>query len=257
MKIGFAGAGNMAAAMARGWARPRAGRRRCCSATSTPTGRGRWPTRSAGRRGDSLAALAADSDVVLLAVKPAALDAVAEELGRHRAAVLSVLAATPLARLARGVPGRPGAARDAQPAGRGRRRGALLRGAARAAGQGCRRARPALLGELGDAGRGRRGADRRGDGGDVLRARLRRPVRAGARRRRRPRGPRPRALARARRGDARRDRRACSPARHPTRSSPRSRRRAGRPRPGSRRSHAGGFTGAIDAAVEASLERFR
>jgi pyrroline-5-carboxylate reductase len=57
-------------------------------------------------RGD-LAALAAESDVIVLAVKPAALDEAAEQLGPDVPAVLSVLAATPVARLREAFPGVP------------------------------------------------------------------------------------------------------------------------------------------------------
>jgi pyrroline-5-carboxylate reductase len=51
--------------------------------------------------------LAADSDAVLLAVKPAALDDVSGELGGAAPAVISVLAATPVARIAEAFPGVP------------------------------------------------------------------------------------------------------------------------------------------------------
>ena len=60
-----------------------------------------------GETRDSLAALVADADVLLLAVKPAALDAVAEELGARAPPILSVLAATPLERLGEAFPGVP------------------------------------------------------------------------------------------------------------------------------------------------------
>jgi len=55
----------------------------------------------------ALRELADDSDVVLLAVKPAAIDAVAEELGGKVPALISVLAATPTAKLAEAFPGVP------------------------------------------------------------------------------------------------------------------------------------------------------
>jgi pyrroline-5-carboxylate reductase len=51
--------------------------------------------------------LAGDSDVLLLAVKPAALDAVAEELGGVAPALLSLLAVTSSSRLAEAFPGVP------------------------------------------------------------------------------------------------------------------------------------------------------
>src|SRR5918997_837185 len=67
----------MAAAMARGWARP------------------------------DLASLVADSDAILLAVKPAALADVGSELGGEAPPILSVMAATPLARINQAFPGVP------------------------------------------------------------------------------------------------------------------------------------------------------
>jgi pyrroline-5-carboxylate reductase len=106
MRIGFAGAGNIAAAIARGWAAagddgpaamlfcdldaPRA------EALAAEVG---------GETRDTLPALRDDADVLVLAVKPAALDAVAAELEGRAPAVLSVLAATPLARLEAAFPG--------------------------------------------------------------------------------------------------------------------------------------------------------
>ena len=108
MHIGFAGAGNMAAAMARGWA------------AAAPEGPGGMlfsdldaeraealAAEVGGETRPDLSALRADSDVLLLAVKPAALDAVAEELGGEAPAIVSVLAATPLDRLAAAFPGVP------------------------------------------------------------------------------------------------------------------------------------------------------
>jgi pyrroline-5-carboxylate reductase len=58
-----------------------------------------------GETRESLRALVDDSDVLVLAVKPAALDAVAEELGGEAPAILSVLAVTPIARIAEAFPG--------------------------------------------------------------------------------------------------------------------------------------------------------
>jgi pyrroline-5-carboxylate reductase len=107
MKLGFAGAGNMAGAMARGWAAgpgaPDAmlfsdlDAERASSLAADVGG----PTRP------TLGELAADSDVLVLAVKPAALEAVAEELDHRAPPLISVLAVTPIARIAAAFPGVP------------------------------------------------------------------------------------------------------------------------------------------------------
>lgn len=97
----------MAAAMARGWA----------AAENAPEGmlfcdldadRARaLAAETGGEPRATLGELAADSDVLLLAVKPTALEAVAEELGGEAPPILSVLAATPVARIAAAFPGVP------------------------------------------------------------------------------------------------------------------------------------------------------
>lgn len=107
MRIGFAGAGNMAAALARGWA----------TAEHAPeamlfcdSGSGRAAALAADTGGeavDSLAELARSSDVVLLAVKPAALEHAAEAIGGEAKAIASVLGATSVARLREVFPGVP------------------------------------------------------------------------------------------------------------------------------------------------------
>ena len=107
MRVGFAGAGSMAGAMARGWA----------ASTDGPSAmlvcdidRGRADELAeeiGGQTRDSLAELGAGADVVVLAVKPAALDDAARELAQTARAVVSVLAATPIARLAEALPGVP------------------------------------------------------------------------------------------------------------------------------------------------------
>ena len=99
MRIGFAGAGNMAAAIAHGWAAGPGGPQRMlfCDAGS---GRAReLAERSGGDAVESLSELAQRSDAVVLAVKPAALEVAAERLGDDVEAIVSVLGATPLARL--------------------------------------------------------------------------------------------------------------------------------------------------------------
>jgi pyrroline-5-carboxylate reductase len=99
MRIGFAGAGNMAAAIARGWVAGPGGPERLlfCDAGS---GRARaLADETGGEAVDSLGELARRSDAVVLAVKPAALEIAAERLGDDVEAVVSVLGATSLARL--------------------------------------------------------------------------------------------------------------------------------------------------------------
>lgn len=60
-----------------------------------------------GQASPGLPELAGDSDVLVLAVKPAALDEVATELGGEAPAVITVLAATPTERIAEAFPGVP------------------------------------------------------------------------------------------------------------------------------------------------------
>lgn len=106
MVIGFAGAGNMAAAMARGWASGRGGPDAMLF-TDAGSGRaGALAAQTGGEAVDSLAELAARSDAVVLAVKPAALDGVRQHLADARA-IVSVLGATSLDRLREAFPGVP------------------------------------------------------------------------------------------------------------------------------------------------------
>jgi pyrroline-5-carboxylate reductase len=107
MKVGFAGAGNMAAAMARGWAAGPDGPEAMLFCDLDASRAAALAEEVGGDTRVNLRELAGDSDVVLLAVKPAALDAVAEELGGTAPALLSVLAATPTARIAEAFPGVP------------------------------------------------------------------------------------------------------------------------------------------------------
>jgi pyrroline-5-carboxylate reductase len=107
MKIGFAGAGNMAGALARGWAAAEHGPEEMlfCDA-----GSGRAATlaeQTGGEAVETLAELALRADAVVLAVKPASLERAAEQLGGAEDAIASVLAATPLARLRELFPGIP------------------------------------------------------------------------------------------------------------------------------------------------------
>src|SRR5436190_16951249 len=106
MKVGFAGAGNMAAALARGWA---AGDGGPDAMLFSDAGSGRAAALASELGGEAranLGELGTDSDLVVLAVKPAALEQAAGALG-GAAAVLSVLGATAVARLRRFFPAQP------------------------------------------------------------------------------------------------------------------------------------------------------
>lgn len=101
MVVGFVGAGNMAAAMARGWA----GEFERMLFSDSGSGRAAQLAEDVG--GEALGSnreLAAAADLVVLAVKPAKLDEVAAELGEARA-VVSLLGATPLEKVAAALPG--------------------------------------------------------------------------------------------------------------------------------------------------------
>jgi pyrroline-5-carboxylate reductase len=100
MVVGFCGAGSMAAAMARGL------RGNVGSMLFTDSGSGRAVELAAEVGGEALALnaeLAERSDVVVLAVKPAKLDAAALEMDAARA-VVSLLGATPLERVRQAFP---------------------------------------------------------------------------------------------------------------------------------------------------------
>jgi pyrroline-5-carboxylate reductase len=93
MVIGFCGSGNMAAAMARGWAAD------VETMLFTDSGSGRAAALAAEVGGEAPASnseLGERADLVVFAVKPAALSAAADELGSPTA-VISLLGATPLA----------------------------------------------------------------------------------------------------------------------------------------------------------------
>ena len=107
MRIGFAGAGNMAAAMARGWAgaepRPEA-----LLFTDAGSGRAmRLAQEVGGEAVSGIRELPSRSDVIVLATKPGALDAVAAELGGEVPPLISILAGVSLARLEEAFPGVP------------------------------------------------------------------------------------------------------------------------------------------------------
>lgn len=103
MIFGFAGAGNMARAIALGWAAGDGGPE---NMLFTDSGSGRADGLAAvvgGGTRPSIPELVADSDAVVLAVKPAALDAVAADL-RGAGIVISVLGATTVDRLRQALP---------------------------------------------------------------------------------------------------------------------------------------------------------
>lgn len=100
MILGFVGSGSMAAAFARGLAGEVDGM------LFSDSGSGRAAALAAELGGEALAneEIAARADAIVLAVKPAALDAVAPSLQGAKE-IVSVLAATPLARLRDAFPG--------------------------------------------------------------------------------------------------------------------------------------------------------
>ena len=107
MKVGFAGAGNMAAAMARGWAAGDGGPDAMLFSDLDAERASALATEVGGQTREGLSELAADCDLLLLAVKPAALDEVATELDGAAPALVSVLAATPTERIVEAFPGVP------------------------------------------------------------------------------------------------------------------------------------------------------
>jgi pyrroline-5-carboxylate reductase len=100
MIVGFCGSGNMAAAMARGWA----GAFELMLFSDSGSGRAGALAGELGGEAVGNAELAARADLVVLAVKPAKLDQVAPELAAARR-VVSVLAAVPVERLRASFPG--------------------------------------------------------------------------------------------------------------------------------------------------------
>jgi pyrroline-5-carboxylate reductase len=95
MIVGFCGSGSMAAAMARGWA----GAMESMLFTDSGSGRAAELAREVGGQAvDSNRELAERSELLVLAVKPAALESAAAEL-QGAEAVASLLGATPLERV--------------------------------------------------------------------------------------------------------------------------------------------------------------
>jgi pyrroline-5-carboxylate reductase len=101
MQVGLIGCGNMARALARGWAKP--------LLCSDPIAE-RATSLAAEVGGEALsenAEVARRADLVVLCHKPAQLGAVAREVAPHARAVASILAATPLTALREAYPDRP------------------------------------------------------------------------------------------------------------------------------------------------------
>jgi pyrroline-5-carboxylate reductase len=97
--VGFIGSGSMAAAIARGWS----GEFEGMLFSDSGSGRAQALADELGGEVASNAEISSRADLVLLAVKPNKLEAVAPELAAARE-VVSVLAATPLERLRAALP---------------------------------------------------------------------------------------------------------------------------------------------------------
>jgi pyrroline-5-carboxylate reductase len=101
MKVGFIGAGNMARALARGWGEP-------VLCTDSGSGRARALAEElGGEAAASNSELASNSDIVVLAHKPAQLEAVAREVSPAARAVVSLLGRTTLEEIRAAYPGTP------------------------------------------------------------------------------------------------------------------------------------------------------
>ena len=101
MQIGLIGAGNMARGLALGWGRP-------VLCTDVVADRARALAEEVGGEAlESGVEVAQRADLVVLCHKPAQLRAVAAELAAHARAVMSILAATPLADVKTAYPDRP------------------------------------------------------------------------------------------------------------------------------------------------------
>jgi len=107
MKIGFAGAGSMAGALARGWADAEHGPEAMFFCDAGSGRASALAEQTGGEAVETLAELALRADAILLAVKPASLERAAAQLGGAGDAIASVLAATSLERLRELFPGVP------------------------------------------------------------------------------------------------------------------------------------------------------
>ncbi len=103
MKVGFAGSGNMAAAIARGWAL--VGGPDAMVFTDAGSGRAQaLAAETGGERAASLGEMASSVDLIVLAVKPATLADAAAELADFAGPLVSVLGATPVGKLEAAFP---------------------------------------------------------------------------------------------------------------------------------------------------------
>jgi pyrroline-5-carboxylate reductase len=110
MKVGFVGSGNMAGGLARGWAAARGepGAPEAMLFADADPGRARQLANEVGGEAvDGNRTLAEASELVVLAVKPNVLEAVADDLAEAGTPVLSILAGTSLETLSEAMPGIP------------------------------------------------------------------------------------------------------------------------------------------------------
>jgi pyrroline-5-carboxylate reductase len=108
MRLGFVGAGNMAGGLARGWAAARnePGAPETMLFSDADPARARALAAEVGGEAiEGNRALAQAADLVLLAVKPKDLEAVADDLIEANTPVISILAGTTLARLGEALSG--------------------------------------------------------------------------------------------------------------------------------------------------------
>jgi pyrroline-5-carboxylate reductase len=103
MRVGFIGSGNMAAAMARGWASADDGPDRMLFTDLDSARAAALAEEVAGESVGSIPQLVQGCDLVVLAVKPGALEEVAAE-AQASGAVLSLLGAVPLQKVADAFP---------------------------------------------------------------------------------------------------------------------------------------------------------
>jgi pyrroline-5-carboxylate reductase len=108
MRLGFVGAGNMAGGLARGWAAAQGepgAPEAMLFADADPKKARRLAQQVGGEAVEGNLALADQSDLVVLAVKPNVLDQVAPELAQAGTPVISILAGTSLKTLHEALPG--------------------------------------------------------------------------------------------------------------------------------------------------------